>query len=945
MYISLFISKLDNLNFFKINIILFLFFQVFHLHAQELPPINSFSPKEYGAESQNWSISQSKENYIYVANNKGLLEYNGATWRIYITPNETIMRSVKVIGKKIFTGFYMDFGYWIKDEKGTLQYNSIANKNNIPLLEDEQFWNIVESDGWVLFQSLNRIYLYNIENDSYKIIESKTQITKIIKVDEIIYFQKFNKGIYKIENGKGELITDSPELINSKLVGIFQKDYKTLFLTQDNGFYYVTNNKLVKWNIPADSDLSLNTIYSCIQLNNGDFVIGTISDGIIYLKKDGTIDYQINQENGLRNNTVLSIFEDAQKNIWLGLDNGINSIDATSSFRIYNDKNGLLGTTYCSALKGDNLYLGTNHGLFYKKLGTNNDFKLIDNTQGQVWSLVEIDNELFCGHDKGTYIIDGDKVKKQINIEGTWDIKKVKGNIYIQGNYDGLYVFEKVGKNFRVRNKIKGFDNTSKDFELYDTNKIFVNHGYKGIYKLTIDKEYRNVLKVEKDTSIEIGISSSLINYNKKLLYSYKKGVYVYNSSTNSFLRDSIYSLFYSQDQYTSGKLIFDKKGNKLWGFSNKDISYFEPGKISNKPTLTKIPILESYRKSATGYENIELIGDQKYLLGTSNGYMTIDLRTHTETEDPTLDINSIKVNTIDKDQFTVNINEYGEFKNSENNLEFNFNVPYFKNFLEPTYKYQLIGHKNNWSDWSDESKILFKNLPSGDYTFNVKVKIGNTEVDKITSYSFSISKPWYLTTLMRIIYLLAIILFSLFMHTIYRTYYKKQQVRVLEKKQQEFELKSLENEQQLMRLKNEKLRVDVENKNRELATATMTAIKKNEFLGTIKKELQSSNEKDVKRVVKIIDKGLNNTDDWTLFKEAFNNADKDFIKKIKVSHPELTPNDLRLCAYLRLNLSSKEIAPLLNISPRSVEVKRYRLRKKMNLSHDKNLTSYILEI
>jgi len=81
------------------------------------------------------------------------------------------------------------------------------------------------------------------------------------------------------------------------------------------------------------------------------------------------------------------------------------------------------------------------------------------------------------------------------------------------------------------------------------------------------------------------------------------------------------------------------------------------------------------------------------------------------------------------------------------------------------------------------------------------------------------------------------------------------------------------------------------------------------------------------------------------MFQEAFNNADKNFIKKIKAIHSELTPNDLRLCAYLRLNLSSKEIAPLLNISPRSVEVKRYRLRKKMKLDHDENLTDYIINI
>ena len=124
-----------------------------------------------------------------------------------------------------------------------------------------------------------------------------------------------------------------------------------------------------------------------------------------------------------------------------------------------------------------------------------------------------------------------------------------------------------------------------------------------------------------------------------------------------------------------------------------------------------------------------------------------------------------------------------------------------------------------------------------------------------------------------------------------------------------------------------------------------MSIIKKNEFLSTLKKELNNNSEDDLKRLIKIIDKNLNNTDDWKLFEEAFNNADKDFLKKMKAKHAVLTPNDLRLCAYLRLNLSSKEIAPLLNISPRSVEVKRYRLRKKMELPHESSLTNYILEI
>ncbi|MEP4757204.1 MAG: LuxR C-terminal-related transcriptional regulator, partial [Nonlabens ulvanivorans] len=122
--------------------------------------------------------------------------------------------------------------------------------------------------------------------------------------------------------------------------------------------------------------------------------------------------------------------------------------------------------------------------------------------------------------------------------------------------------------------------------------------------------------------------------------------------------------------------------------------------------------------------------------------------------------------------------------------------------------------------------------------------------------------------------------------------------------------------------------------------------IKKNETLNELKEELNNLPKTvESKSLKKMLDKNLNSKQDWLTFEEAFNNADKDFFKKIKELHPSLTSGDLRLCVYLRLNLSSKEIAPLLNISPRSVEIKRYRLRKKLDLSREDSLTSYIVEI
>ena len=252
----------------------------------------------------------------------------------------------------------------------------------------------------------------------------------------------------------------------------------------------------------------------------------------------------------------------------------------------------------------------------------------------------------------------------------------------------------------------------------------------------------------------------------------------------------------------------------------------------------------------------------------------------------------------------------------------------------------------DEWTNWSSTSHASFKNLPYGNYVFNVKARTGNNENSNIATYSFTVNRPFTLSNSMLFLYVIMFIVLLFLIHSFYKRHYNRQKQKSLEKKQREFALSQLENRQKLMQLKNAQLNSEIESKNRELTLTTMSIIKKNEILNAIKKELvDTKTGESCKKVIKTIDKNLNDKKDWEFLEEAFNNADKDFLKKIKNIHPTLTPNDLRFCAYLRLNLSSKEIAPLLNISVRSVEIKRYRLRKKMQLPHEKSLVSYILSI
>ncbi|MFZ2283899.1 MAG: two-component regulator propeller domain-containing protein, partial [Lutibacter sp.] len=372
------------MKFIEKTLLIFIFLATFTLNAQELPPIENYAPEVYGAENQNWSISQDTDNYIYVANSSGLLEFNGSKWKLFHTPNKSSLRSVNVIGNRIYTGCYMEFGYWEKNDFGNLIYFSLSNKLKEPLLEEE-FWNIVKVDNWVLFQSLHRIYIYNTVDESFNSINSETNLPKVFKVDESIYFQKMNDGLYKIENGNPVLISNHPILQNNILVNIFSVNKKILLLTQEKGFYFFEDGQLSKWDFPANDEISSNSVYSSLQLADGSFILGTISNGIYHLDIKGNLINKINQKNGLNNNTVLSVFEDRDHNVWLGLDNGISVVNFNSPFSIYNDIYGKLGTVYTSVIFNNNLYLGTNQGLFYKNIYSGDDFIFVKGTNGQVW--------------------------------------------------------------------------------------------------------------------------------------------------------------------------------------------------------------------------------------------------------------------------------------------------------------------------------------------------------------------------------------------------------------------------------------------------------------------------------------------------------------------------------------------------------------------------------
>ena len=917
--------------------------------GQDLPPIVKYSSSIYGAGNQNWMISQDKSQFVYFANNEGLLEFNGSSWSLYDSPNESIIRSVKVIGDKIYTGCYMEFGFWSKKSNGQLQYASLSSKIKPDILDDEQFWNILDYDQWVIFQSLNRLYIYDTKTKKFSIITPKNDILKSFGVSNSIYFQTLNGGLFEIENRESKLVSDHPVLLNNKIVNIFPTTDGLLIQTQSNGFFQLIAGTLTKFNTEADAILSQSNIYSSQRLSDGSFAIGTISNGLFVLSKEGKIKYNIDQNHGLSNNTVLSLFEDNDRNLWVGLDNGINCLNLQTPVKCYSDNTGILGTVYASILFQNKLYIGTNQGLFYRDFQSTESFKFIGGTKGQVWSLFAYDGVLFCGHDSGTFTIVSGTAKCIFSQSGTWKFSTLpqQKDKLLQGNYYGLSVLEKVNNQWVFKNKIKGFNYSAKYFELSKTNDLYVSHEYKGIFRLKVAAGFSKVESNFIYATPTKGKNACLAKYNDEIYYAYKSGVFKLNSSTKNFEKDVTLSKIFENDEYTSGRMLVDGS-NRIWFFSKNYIYYFSLSKLSSELKQSSIPIPSVLTNSQLGYENISQVGNALYLVGTTDGYYTINLN-DLSFKSYSVSISNISVNRLNEKGRSCPITENGAFKSSENNIAFSFTVPEYNKYIATEYQYLLKGFQEDWSEWSLKSTVNFKNLSPGVYTFKVRAKLASSAVEKIATYTFKISKPWYATNLAIFIYLVVILILFNFIHKSYKNFYQKQKEKLIEENNLLLEIKELENEQQLMKLRNEQLSEVVDSKNRELAVSTMSLINKNELLNVIKEDLKktSSGEdnRSVKSLISSITKNISEEDSWKVFKEAFDSTDKDFLKKVKLAHSSLTPNDLRLCAYLRLNLSSKEIAPLLNISVRSVEIKRYRLRKKMELAHEKGLVEYILSI
>lgn len=943
-----------------------------------VPPIWNFSRKAYQGGTQNWDMAQDKRGVLYVANNEGLLEYNGERWRRYAVPNKTVVRSVAVAADgRIFTGAQSEIGYFAPSGNGDLQYHSL-----VPLLPAaqrrfEDVWDIVLYGEKVFFRTNRAVFEYSPPNQM-RIHEPGGVLNALFAAPGGPILQRQYTDLLRFDGDAFRPFVNTP-LLNSALTACMARSGDSLlFSSLKDGLFSLTNGQWTRWPTLHDALLQKHRIYSAAALPNGMLALGTSTNGLVVLDNQRRIFRHLSQHDGLQNNNILHTFADRQGNLWLGLDNGIDEVVPFSPFTHIIPDADLHGTGYAAAISNGRLYLGVSNGAYSTLWKNYFDpeqqpyFERVGGSEGQVWSLQQCDAQLLMGHHEGGFAVAGTRCTDSGLNTGVWNFTPLSGQYLLSGTYEGLFLYKKSGTGWTLAHRIEEISESCR-FVVKDADgSVWVSHPYRGLFRLIWPMGYEEKPEVQffnRQNGLPSDLNNFVFSIAGKAVFTTEKGIFRFDAQKSEFIADEVFNRLLGEVGAVR-YLREDAQGN-IWYVSDRETGLLKVEDFGVQKNVRKRLFPDLNDKMVSGFEFIFPADTQNVFFGAEQGFVHYH-KPFQHSADTTVEvfIDRVTVGTPTHDSvlfagwwaqegtYTGQQPKYSipALQNHLNQLIFYFTAPHFANPPLVQYRSRLNGFNETWSEWSPESVRHFTNLSPGTYRFEVQARYKNTWYSPVAAYSFRINAPWYATPGALLSYML------LFTGALGAFWHRQKRRFEREKQSLEVQHRQITDEQQravaasqaaVSDILREKLEAELQFKNQELATATMHLVQKGEILQTIHENLnqilqQSTNpavKKEIQQLLNLLNFDATLDEDWAQFARHFDQVHVDFLKRVREQHPHLSSTDYKLCAYLRMNLSTKEIAPLMNISVRGVEASRYRLRKKLGLPNDANLTEVIFNI
>lgn len=960
---------------YRIVLLILLAVQQGLLSAQSyigLREIISYEKQHYNAGAQNWDIRQDVQGRVYFANNEGLLCFDGIYWKLYPLPNKTIVRSIEFgQDNRVYIGGQDEIGFFVTDRNGKLKYHSLVGLLPEADRKFADIWDIAQYGKDIFFRSNNKIFQYT--GNKVNVFRPSTNWLYMGLNDNKLIAQDDTRGLLVFDNGDWQPYIDKAALPDGfDITDMLSVGHDScLITTHKSGLYMLSGGKVENFVLSGMSCDPTQNFSSTTRVDEETFIVGTYNNGFYLINKKGVVIENFSKKEGLQNSNVRSLFMDKNRNIWLGLDSGIDFIAFNNAIKHINPPIMNDGAGYAVIRNNNSLYFALSNGIYELPLTdikdlsyTKNNCRLISG--GETWGLYLVNNNLLAAGDDGFSQIIDDRLVPVSKNTGFWNFQPLHDiqhpTTIVAGNYHGVKLFEGNGLDIREKATVSNFTESARFLVIDDNNVIWVSHPYRGVYKIQLSGGIYTAKLYTKKNGLPSSLENHVYRIKNKVVIATEKGIYEYDNRADSFLVSPYYKEIF--DQRSIRYLKEDPDGN-IWFVQDKNLGVVDFSTL--KPTIIYLPELKG--KIMSGFEHVYPINSSNIFVGGEKGFYHINYEKYKLTNHA-LKAYISTVKTIGKNDSLLFGGYYGNANEDKtqagdnipsishrlNSLHIEFSSPLFEQQTNIEYSYYLDGFDKDWSDWSKKTEKDYTNLPAGTYEFKVKMRNNLRNESAVSTYSFVVLPPWYQTIWA---YLLYVAIFVWLVYFLYRKQLKKL-IRERQKHQEEqkqlaylHQLELEKSEKEVVKLRNEKLEAEIEFKNSELATTAMHLVQKEEFLVKIKEELQNMNKSgkekpdttDLKKILRFLSEEEKLNEEWEQFSVHFNKVHSNFLIVLKDRYPDLKAHELKLCAYLRMNLSSKEIAQLMSISVRGVEISRYRLRKKLQIPTEINLFQFLFDI
>lgn len=930
--------------------------------------IKQYTKADFNADSQFWAAAEGKDGTLFFGNNDGVVIFNGEQWQKIILPNNSSVRSLAAHPTgTIYVGGYNEAGTLQKNVNGKYTYISLTQNLGLNGRNIENIWDIQLLGNKEIYRAYNEVIITTSTTATH--LPTNTAYLFSGKVGQDYYVQESGIGLLKLDTTGLHFVRafSQAEYNNEDIAALLQGPAaQSLFIITVQGAVYIADTAKGSMKLFASvfANSPKDQVLAALPYSNGSLLIGTVSSKIMLVDRNGSVVTNPPLFSSLQESVIHSLFKAKNNNIWVMQNNGLAYIDFKSPYTHIFSK----ASVYDALAYNDQLYLATTQGIHYTAFTTGSgvvpDFKKINGLQGQAWWVKALEGDIIAATDAGLFKLkDGTATKIGI-ASGFWKVTPIQGRkaFYLASHYNGLYLLEKRGSEWLLHDKIEGFNESARDImPAGEAGTYWVCHGYQGVFKIRINPDYTRISAVDHFTT-KNGLKNSFnVNVSKfkgQVIFTTNTGIYTYNKGLNRFEPHSYLNKLLDTGKNTR-KLA--QHGSRTWFVQDDEAGYFNAS-LKN-PELHKDLFLNLKGTFNRGMECILPLDDNRVLFGTANGlflYTISNPDTHSGIQTLITQVSYFKNQQQEPLPLSGRAGAPQVLPNQTDLLRFDFAAPKMTHGTQVQYSYQLENTDEGWSAWQNIPYKEYTHLRPGTYTFNVRSRNTAGLLGAETKYTFTIVPKWYQTTIAYILYVVVGIMLLLGIRTLIKRRIKHE--RTKSQREAERTKKVLELEVEQLKLQRDKeairrdkitLEEDVINKSKELANYTLMLGQKKDIFAEITTDLKElkdhlRNEESRKKLLQIFQK-LNQHKIGEEYMEVFDvNFEKvhhNFFEKLKELNPALTKRELRLCAFVKMNLSNKEISPLLGISLRGIENARYRIRKKLNVSGEDNFAAFLESI